>query len=132
MVLLFRVGYFFRANSYVGRLIVITRKMISDIVCFIVLVIIAILGGAILMDPILRTDYDLYSSFLSSIISLSYGTLGHADFLDNVSGGFNLQQILGNIILIVFFICVIILMINLLIAILNNSYSELKDHGYGK
>jgi len=131
MFLWLRLAYFFRVSQYAGSLLVITAQMAWDILYFISLVLIVVIGSAVLMDVILHTDYEEFSSFEMSLKTLGYAALGHGDFLENVNGGINAKEIVGNFIFFVFLIIVTILLINLLIAILNGSYTDLKEIATG-
>jgi hypothetical protein len=98
---------------------------------FTLLTAVVVAGGAVLMDTILREEFEHYRNFGESFFSLVYTALGRGDFLENQSGGLDVAQFLGNIVYFMFLMFVTILLINLLIAIMNNTFESWKVQSRG-
>jgi len=129
MCLYLRYAYFFRVNMRAGSLLIITVKLFSDMAFFTALTAVVVGGSAILMDTILRQDYVLFKNFGESFFTLVYAALGKGDFLENQSGGLDLTQFFGNFVYFIFLMFVALLLLNLLIAIMNNSFDSWTEHG---
>jgi hypothetical protein len=81
-------------------------------------------GTAVMMDVILRDEYESYKNLLESFLSLIYSALGDGEFLKSPNPGFSASQFFGNIIYFCFMMFVAILLVNLLIAIMNGTFED--------
>ena len=119
-----RIILLFRLTRFLGPLVKMIQNMIADITIFMVLFSLQLVVFAT-MGNLLFTSTSSYNTFWQSLGTLFSSALGNFDFTylsDN-----DKSAILGTVYLVLFIILNNILLINLLIAILSNTYSQLED-----
>jgi len=128
----FRLSYFFRVSQYAGSILIITSGMLSDIVYFVTLLVIAISGVAILLDITLRSQVDSYMNLGATLQTLGFAAVGEGPgFQDAPGGGWDIPIKLGNTFFFFFCIIVVLVLMNILIAILNTTYGDLEEQAVG-
>ena len=119
-----RIINLFRLTRFLGPLLNMIQNMINDIIIFMVLFIIQLIVFSTIAT-LLFASLQSYSSFYESVETLFSAALGSFDF--DVAGDNDKNEYLGDAFLAIFIILNMILLLNLLIAILSSTYTQLED-----
>ena len=111
-----------RVTRLLGPLIKMIQRMINDIMIFMILFSIQLIIFAT-VATLLFTSLSTYSSFNDSMLTLFQATLGSFDYTTIAQN--SRGETLGDVFLTIFLIMNMILFLNLLIAILSTTYSNL-------
>jgi len=110
-------------SSEIGPLVKIVGKMLMDFTCFVVMYVILIIMFAIIGNLNFTTELTEYKGLFESIITVLDASIGNYRF--DLFDVFNTDFMIafGNIFIILVVITFNILILNLLIAILANTYN---------
>eukprot|EP01125_Pyxidicula_operculata_P020946 TRINITY_DN787_c5_g1_i2.p1 TRINITY_DN787_c5_g1~~TRINITY_DN787_c5_g1_i2.p1 ORF type:complete len:1109 (+),score=206.97 TRINITY_DN787_c5_g1_i2:26-3352(+) len=123
-----RLLYYIRIRQSAGPVVVAMGKMGQDILNWGFLVVVLVGGYAQLFRAMFKNEYEYYHTLPSSFFSFTrvITTQGNAaEFISQSSGQQGTVQILGNFMLAVFLLFGLIVFINVLIAMMNNTYDSI-------
>lgn len=129
--LVLRIAVILQYNEQVGPLIKIVGKMMQDFFNFVVLYFILTIMFALVGNINFLYDVEQFCSFFSAILTVIDASLGNFDFL--IFGRMDQpgMQLFGQLYVILIVIAFNILLLNLIIAILANTYNifDTKSNG---
>jgi len=109
-----------------GTLIVAMKEMLkNDVFNFLVLLIVILIGWSYILTQLFRSYLFEYRTVFVTITTLIKSVLGGVEFVDNI--GNIIQETVGNILLAIFSLVALILLINLLIAMMGNTYDQIQE-----
>ena len=116
----------FRIGEQLGKILKIFASMIKDIVMFLIIYILILMSFACVGNLLFMQIEGVYDTFPASFITLYSATLGDFNFTDFEQ--FETQkEIYGKCYLALFLMANMILALNLLIALLSTTYSEISE-----
>lgn len=114
-------------NQALGELVMMVRAMMSELVSFIVIYLVTLFGFSICLRGLFygEADYSSNSTTALSVFSIAFGNF---DF--SFSSSNHAVNVLGTILIVVIIVLSSVLLLNLLIAQMTNSYQQVKDRSF--
>lgn len=129
--LVLRIATILQYNEQVGPLIKIVGKMLQDFFNFVVLYFILTIMFALVGNINFLYDVESFNSFFNAVLTVIDACLGNFDFkiFDNVKDPS--MQVFGQVYIMLIVIAFNIMLLNLIIAILANTYNifDTKSNG---
>lgn len=116
---------FLSMNKELGIMIIIIKEMLRDFMVFVVVYAVVIAGFGIAFRSLFYHSLD-FSTNTATFLFLFSGTLSNFDF-STFGTQVTLKERLGIFLTVAFVILTGIMMINLLIALMSNSYQRIRD-----
>jgi len=109
-----------------GTLIVSMKEMLkNDVFNFFILLVLILAGWSYILTQLLRSYIFDYRNVGVTLITLLKSVLGGVEFVD--STGNIIQESISNVLLGLFSLVVLVLLINLLIAMMGNTYEQIQE-----
>lgn len=103
-----------------GYVLKVIEIMLFDLIDFLIIFAVIILAFSLILYDVLSESHFYFNSLISTIRTLLFVTYGGVFF-----DGFKDNETLGSVLIIIFSLVSIILLLNLLVAILNNTYKTI-------
>lgn len=118
---------FLSINQSLGELVIMVAAMMYELVYFIVLYLVSLIGFSICLRGLFygESDYSSNSSTALTVFSIAFGNY---DF--SFSATNSAVNVLGVLLVVVIIVFTSVLLINLLIAQMTNSYQRVKDEAF--
>eukprot|EP01125_Pyxidicula_operculata_P017287 TRINITY_DN6052_c0_g1_i1.p1 TRINITY_DN6052_c0_g1~~TRINITY_DN6052_c0_g1_i1.p1 ORF type:complete len:1100 (+),score=275.09 TRINITY_DN6052_c0_g1_i1:3-3302(+) len=127
-----RLLQYLRFYRTTGPLIIAMKEMISDVINFLFLFVVVMMGWSIIMSQLVSSLVYEYKNVGSSVFTLLKAGIGGGDFIDVNSGGASLNQDIANVFFALYLLLSIILLINLLIAMMGSTYDRIQEEALGE
>lgn len=121
-----RLLRFLSINKTLGELVIIIKAMLHDVMAFLIVYVLMIIGFSVAFRG-LFTDLSSFHSNGQTFLSLFAGTMSNFTFEDISSENGGLDTI-GIVLTILFVVMTAILLMNLLIARMSNSFQRISDN----
>lgn len=126
-IIFVRILFFLRVSIRTGPLIVSVLKMFQDVFNFLFIALVLIATMTVIYTALFSDDGESYVTFPLSLFSFTQNVFGQMEFLSSDSGGQSMSVITGNVIFVIFLFLMLILLINLLIAMMGNTYDSVRE-----
>jgi len=127
-----RLMQYVGSSKKLGPLIEAIKQMLfGDIIVFIMLALIVITGFSIITMQITGSNMLEYKEIGISLYTLFQVIFGNTDFPDFGSGGPSFGQAMGSVMVGIYAVTMSILLVNLLIAMMGNTYNTVKNDALG-
>jgi len=121
-----RIMLYGRLIKTTGTLIVAMKEMIrNDVFNFLILLVIILIGWSYMLTQLLKSYVPDYRNVGVSITTLFKSVLGGVEFVTDT--GNVVQETVANILLGIFALVALVLLVNLLIAMMGNTYDQIQE-----